>query len=62
MLFPRSGFGALTRLPVVANNLFLGYWTAESIKGFDQSDYMGTYAALGVGTALFSFGVSYSLT
>jgi len=48
--------------PAVANNLFLGYWTAESIKGFNQADYMGTYAALGIASALFSFGVSYALT
>lgn len=52
----------LTCLHAVANNLFLGYWTAESIKGFAQSDYMGTYAALGIGYALFCFGLSYSLT
>ncbi|TFY55007.1 hypothetical protein EVJ58_g8525 [Rhodofomes roseus] len=53
---------ALMQGAQVANNLFLGYWTAGSIKGFNQGDYMGTYAALGVASALFSFGVSYALT
>ncbi|PCH38966.1 ATP-dependent bile acid permease [Wolfiporia cocos MD-104 SS10] len=46
----------------VANNLFLGFWTAESIKGFDQADYMGTYAALGAASALFAFMLSFSIT
>ncbi|KAH9950728.1 multidrug resistance-associated ABC transporter [Amylocystis lapponica] len=46
----------------VANNLLLGFWTAGSIKGFTQSDYMGTYAALGVATGIFSFFLSLCLT
>ncbi|KAI0929440.1 hypothetical protein AcV7_005292 [Taiwanofungus camphoratus] len=52
----------LTQGAQVANNLFLGFWTAESIHGFNQGDYMGTYAALGVASALFSFLLSFSFT
>lgn len=43
----------------VANNLFLGFWTSQSIGGFSQGDYMGTYAGLGVGIAVFSFMLSF---
>jgi ATP-binding cassette subfamily C (CFTR/MRP) protein 1 len=32
---------------LVGNNLFLGFWTANSISGFRQGDYMAVYAALG---------------
>lgn len=46
----------------VANNLFLGFWTSESISGFTQGGYMGTYAALGVASAVFSFSLSLCLT
>ena len=54
--------GVYSLRALVANNLFLGFWTSESVKGFTQADYMGTYVSLGVGTAIFSFGLSYSLT
>ncbi|EMD36548.1 hypothetical protein CERSUDRAFT_115579 [Gelatoporia subvermispora B] len=46
----------------VANNLFLGFWTAESISGFTQGDYMAVYAALGVAGAVFSFMLSFSFS
>ncbi|KDQ52618.1 hypothetical protein JAAARDRAFT_40221 [Jaapia argillacea MUCL 33604] len=46
----------------VSNNIFLGFWTAQSISGFDQSAYMGVYAALGVAQALFSFICSFSVS
>lgn len=46
----------------VANNIFLGLWTAESIEGFTQADYMGTYAALGAASALFALLLSFTLT
>jgi hypothetical protein len=32
---------------LVGNNLFLGFWTAKSIPGFRQGDYMAVYAGLG---------------
>ncbi|KDQ53927.1 hypothetical protein JAAARDRAFT_38897 [Jaapia argillacea MUCL 33604] len=46
----------------VGNNLFLGYWTAESVPGFNQADYMGVYAALGVAQAILSFGASITIS
>ncbi|KAI0087238.1 multidrug resistance-associated ABC transporter [Irpex rosettiformis] len=39
----------------VANNLFLGFWTQQSLSGFTQGDYIGTYAALGAGVGIFAF-------
>ena len=45
----------------VANNLFLGFWTSQSIHGFGSADYMGTYAALGVAIAVFSFALSFTI-
>ena len=49
-------------MPVaVGNNLFLGFWTARSVPGFAQADYMSVYAALGVASALFSFMLSMSI-
>lgn len=34
----------------VGNSLFLGYWSASSINGFSQGDYMAIYAGeLGTG-------------
>lgn len=44
----------------VGNNLFLGFWTANSLKGFRQGDYMAVYAALGVAQAIFSFLTSFA--
>ncbi|KII85509.1 hypothetical protein PLICRDRAFT_145262 [Plicaturopsis crispa FD-325 SS-3] len=49
----------LSQGAAVGNNLFLGFWTAESIHGFKQGDYMAVYAALGVAQALFSFMLSF---
>lgn len=57
MLTASADFYALA----VANNLFLGFWTAESIHGFKSGDYMGTYAALGVAIAVFSFALSFHI-
>ncbi|CAL1710985.1 unnamed protein product [Somion occarium] len=47
---------------MVANNLFLGFWTSESIPGFSQGDYMATYGGLGAGVAVFSFLLSFSMS
>ncbi|KAJ7270615.1 multidrug resistance-associated ABC transporter [Mycena haematopus] len=44
----------------VGNNLFLGFWTANSIHGFRQGDYMAVYAALGLAQAFFSFLTSFA--
>ncbi|KAF8880183.1 multidrug resistance-associated ABC transporter [Infundibulicybe gibba] len=43
----------------VWNNIFLGFWTADTIPGFRQGDYIAVYAALGVAQALFSFVLSF---
>jgi len=43
---PEIWYDSRTEL-VVSNNLFLGFWTAQSIHSFRQGDYMGVYAALG---------------
>ncbi|TFK50066.1 multidrug resistance-associated ABC transporter [Heliocybe sulcata] len=53
---------ALMQGASVANNLFLGFWTAQSIHGFTQGSYMGVYAALGVASAFFSFTTSLSMS
>ncbi|RDB26371.1 Oligomycin resistance ATP-dependent permease YOR1 [Hypsizygus marmoreus] len=48
----------LTQGAQVGNSLFLGFWTAGSIPGFRQGDYMAVYAALGAAQAVFSFILS----
>ncbi|KAF8882127.1 P-loop containing nucleoside triphosphate hydrolase protein [Infundibulicybe gibba] len=50
----------ITQAAQVGNNLFLGFWTANTIPGFRQGDYMAVYAALGVAQALFSFILSFA--
>ncbi|KAJ7175337.1 multidrug resistance-associated ABC transporter [Mycena filopes] len=49
----------LTQAAQVGNNLFLGFWTSNSIEGFHQGDYMAVYAGLGVASAFFSFLTSF---
>ncbi|KAF5390969.1 hypothetical protein D9757_004019 [Collybiopsis confluens] len=44
----------------VGNTLLLGFWTAESIPGFHQGDYIGLYAALGAGQAVFAFLLTWA--
>ncbi|KAG8854719.1 hypothetical protein FRB96_007404 [Tulasnella sp. 330] len=39
----------------VGTNLFLGYWSGQTISGFTQGQYMAVYAGLGAAQALFSF-------
>jgi ABC-type multidrug transport system ATPase subunit len=55
------GLLLLSQAAAVGNNLFLGFWTDEQIKGFTQGDYMAVYAALGVAQAALSFGSSLSM-
>ncbi|KAI0689828.1 ATP-dependent bile acid permease [Cytidiella melzeri] len=45
----------------VSTNIFLGLWTSQGIPGFSSRQYMGTYAGLGLATALFSFTLSFSI-
>ncbi|PPQ81812.1 hypothetical protein CVT25_013648 [Psilocybe cyanescens] len=54
------GLLTLTQGAQVGNNLFLGFWTANSIHGFRQGDYMAVYAALGMAQAIFQFILSFS--
>ncbi|ORY22828.1 ABC transporter type 1, transmembrane domain-containing protein [Naematelia encephala] len=51
----------LVQVATVGNSLFLGYWSGSEISGFTQGEYMAVYACLGVASAIFSFGASYSL-
>ncbi|KXN89182.1 Multidrug resistance-associated protein 1 [Leucoagaricus sp. SymC.cos] len=51
---------ALTQGTQVVNNLFLGFWTSQSIRGFKQGDYMAVYAGFGVASAIFMFLMSFS--
>lgn len=44
----------------VALTLLLGFWTTSSIPGFEQSDYRGWYAGLGVAMSFASFGGTYA--
>ncbi|KZT33501.1 multidrug resistance-associated ABC transporter [Sistotremastrum suecicum HHB10207 ss-3] len=53
---------ALSQAAQVGNNLLLGFWTAESIPGFTQGEYMGVYAALGFAQGLFSFISSFAFS
>ncbi|CAA7270432.1 unnamed protein product [Cyclocybe aegerita] len=50
----------LTQIAQVGNNLFLGFWTSESLHGFRQGDYMALYAALGVAQAILTFILTFS--
>jgi ATP-binding cassette subfamily C (CFTR/MRP) protein 1 len=47
-------------LAQVGNVLFLGFWSASSIPGFDKGHYMGVYAAFGVALGLFTFTGAYT--
>ncbi|KAG6916302.1 hypothetical protein DXG01_007459 [Tephrocybe rancida] len=51
---------ALSQGSQVANNIFLGFWTVESIHGFRQADYMAVYAGIGIAQAIFAFLLSFA--
>jgi ATP-binding cassette subfamily C (CFTR/MRP) protein 1 len=44
----------------IGNVLFLGFWSAGSISGFDKGHYMGIYAAFGACLGLFTFIGAYT--
>ncbi|KAG6873111.1 hypothetical protein C0995_002774 [Termitomyces sp. Mi166 len=46
----------------VGNNLFLGFWTGQTIEGFSQGQYIAVYAGLGAAQALFSCLVSLAFS
>ncbi|KAG7095244.1 hypothetical protein E1B28_006018 [Marasmius oreades] len=43
----------------VGNNLFLGFWTSNSIPGFQQGQYIAVYAGLGAASAALQFLTSF---
>ncbi|KAF9466008.1 multidrug resistance-associated ABC transporter [Collybia nuda] len=51
---------ALNEAAQVGNNLFLGFWTADSIEGFTRGQYMAVYGGLGAAQAVFSYLLSYA--
>jgi ATP-binding cassette subfamily C (CFTR/MRP) protein 1 len=55
-------FVLLQQASQVINNLFLGYWSAESLPGFSNNDYMAAYAGLGAAQAIFTFVCSFSVS
>ena len=44
---------------IVATQLFLGFWTSQSIPGFGQAEYIGIYAGLGIANGVFSFLLAF---
>ncbi|KAJ9097144.1 hypothetical protein QFC21_004813 [Naganishia friedmannii] len=46
----------------VGTSIFLGFWAGRNIPGYQDKDYMGLYAGLGVGTAVFIFLIHYHMT
>ncbi|KIJ49226.1 hypothetical protein M422DRAFT_225864 [Sphaerobolus stellatus SS14] len=56
------GLLTLSQGSQVGNNLFLGFWTAGSIPGFKQGQYIAVYAALGVAQGIFSFIGSFAFS
>ncbi|KAK7454037.1 hypothetical protein VKT23_011548 [Stygiomarasmius scandens] len=50
----------LGQVSQVGNTLFLGFWTGETIPGFQQGQYMGVYAGLGVSQAFFQFLLTFT--
>ncbi|KDQ12182.1 hypothetical protein BOTBODRAFT_34790 [Botryobasidium botryosum FD-172 SS1] len=55
-------FIALAQVFRVANTVALGFWSAESIPGFDRSDYMTLYAGFGIGQAVAIFAGSITFS
>ncbi|EJD45444.1 ATP-dependent bile acid permease [Auricularia subglabra TFB-10046 SS5] len=44
----------------VADNLFLGFWTGQTIRGFGNAEYIAIYASLGAGEAIVAFITAFS--
>jgi len=51
----------LTFLPVVTT-LILGWWTSQSIAGYQNSQYMGLYAGVGGAQAVVAFLSSFAFS
>ncbi|KAI0701717.1 multidrug resistance-associated ABC transporter [Earliella scabrosa] len=55
-------FLALAEGTQVATQLFLGFWTSQSIPGFGQAEYIGIYAGLGTANGVFSFLLAFIIS
>ncbi|ORX37805.1 P-loop containing nucleoside triphosphate hydrolase protein [Kockovaella imperatae] len=60
-IFVAAFFLIATQIANVGNSLFLGYWSAGSIPGFSQGQYMGIYAGFGAAYALCIWGSIFSM-
>ena len=54
-------FLCVTQGANVANSLFLGFWSGNSIASFKQGDYMAVYACLGLAVAIFTWLAAYTM-
>lgn len=52
----------LMQVSQVGSNILLGKWSAESIPGWSQGQYMGLYAGFGAAQAIFSFAGSFAFS
>ncbi|KAJ9110597.1 hypothetical protein QFC22_006715 [Naganishia vaughanmartiniae] len=50
----------LAQCSQVGTALFLGFWSASTIPGFNKGHYMGIYAGLGVSLVVFTFVGAYT--
>lgn len=50
----------LAQCSQVGTTLFLGFWSASTIPGFRNGQYMGVYAGLGISLVVFTFVGAYS--
>ncbi|KAL8287275.1 hypothetical protein RQP46_003727 [Phenoliferia psychrophenolica] len=51
----------MAQICTVGNSIFLGFWSAQSITGFSQGDYMAIYAGFGVASGLFTFAGTFAM-
>ncbi|KAJ9097158.1 hypothetical protein QFC21_004827 [Naganishia friedmannii] len=50
----------LAQCSQLGTTLFLGFWSASAIPGFNKGHYMGIYAGLGISLVVFTFVGAYS--
>ncbi|KAL8287248.1 hypothetical protein RQP46_003700 [Phenoliferia psychrophenolica] len=51
----------MAQICTVGNSIFLGFWSAQSITGFSEGEYMAIYAAFGVASGLFTFAGTFAM-
>ncbi|CED82131.1 multidrug resistance-associated abc transporter [Phaffia rhodozyma] len=54
-------FFAMAQVATVGNNIFLGFWSAQSIGGFSEGDYMAVYASFGLASGILMFAGTFLL-